>query len=387
MGDYEARSHSVETVLHDYEYKIPDYQREYAWKEDLVGNLWDDLLYASHPKNKKRKYLLGPLVELRRGNKSEVVDGQQRLVTLSLLFRAMRDALNHLNGDNKFGEKGETIKTELDEVKGHVKFIDATDNKTFENINKHLDLGINKEPRNIRKRSSVKKITGTQQRLIVNYNQLFNLSLDLYKTHNLDDPNKYKVGLKEILQIIKDIKWHVMFVMITISLRDDIYTIFQSLNSKNIPLKQADLIKSHLIAESDKSERTNISNQWTSMIKSMPSQTSDKILYESMLSRDGREIPEGRLYEIISHKYKKDKINEYLEEIKEDIRIINKLNKPKEISDIKLKYALFCLLKINAKYFRRIVIAAMRKWGHENKKTIELIKFLVKFFFYVSCCL
>ena len=385
LGEYNIRSRSISDALYGNEYVVPDYQREYSWEEDRVETLWEDLLYAAQPNRKNRKYLLGPLVDLDRNSKLEIVDGQQRLVTLSLLFRAMRDALEFLI-PNGSAERKESVKTELDEVRGHVRLIHRTDDNTFKNIKKHLVIEKTfKTQQTLKRQLRAKGMTKTQQNLIVNYNRLFSLALTLYKEYKLDEPDKRRNGLKEILTLIKNIKRNAMFVLITITLRDDVYTIFQSLNSKNTPLAQADLIKSYLMAESSKQDRPSISIQWKSMLSHISKP--DKVLYESMLSRDSHEIPQTRLYETIRRKYKKDKTGTYLEELGKDLEIINKLDKPNNISDPKLKYALFCLSKINARYFRRVAITAMRKWGHNNKKTVELIEFLVKFFFmYRTIC-
>ena len=342
----------------------------------MVATLWSDLLDAGQPNHTNRKYFLGPLVELKRGSKSEVVDGQQRLVTLSLLFRAMKDSLEEiLNVDNRFVEKTESIKTELDEVKGCIKLHHDADDDVFRNIEKYLKA-----------KGETKRKTRTQENLIDNYSHLYKLSMSLYKTYKLNDPIKHKSGLEKILAIIKNLKKKAMFIIITLPSRNDVYTIFQSLNSKSTPLKQADLIKSHLMAESNESIRPNISIQWKSMLSGIGTQE-DKALYESMLSRDSREIQEKRLYETVRTKYKKDKVGDYLKELDTDLKIIKKLNKPKEIPELKLRYVLFCLSKIEARYFRRVVIAAMRKWGDNNKKTINLIDFIVKFFFmYRTIC-
>ena len=135
LGEYNIRSRSISDALYGNEYVVPDYQREYSWEEDRVETLWEDLLYAAQPNRKNRKYLLGPLVDLDRNSKLEIVDGQQRLVTLSLLFRAMRDALEFLI-PNGSAERKESVKTELDEVRGHVRLMHRTDDNTFKNIKK-----------------------------------------------------------------------------------------------------------------------------------------------------------------------------------------------------------------------------------------------------------
>ena len=370
MADYNPTSDSVEVVLNETAYVVPDYQREYSWGVKMVGTLWDDLLDASLPNYKNRKYLLGTLVVLKHGSKSEVVDGQQRLVTLSLLFRAMKYSLEEiLPPDKELAEKIESVITELDEVRGHIKLHHDADDKVFRDIKKYLNT-----------KEISKRTQKTQKNLINNYNRLYERSMSFYKDHKLNDSTKRKNGLEEILKIIKNLKKRAIFIIIPVPSRNDVYTIFQSLNSKNTPLKQTDLIKSHLMAESTKPMRSSISVRWKDMLSGIRANNQDRALYESMLSR-GSEIQENRLYEIIREKYKNDNVEEYLDILDTDLGLIKKLDEPKGAPDLKLRYALFCLSKVDARYFRRVAIAAMRKWGDTSKKTISLIDFLVKFFF------
>ncbi len=70
-------------------YIIPLYQRNYAWGKEQIETLIQDISEA-YKKDKNSKYYIGGLVVLRRHNGDyEVVDGQQRLTTLSLLTKIM----------------------------------------------------------------------------------------------------------------------------------------------------------------------------------------------------------------------------------------------------------------------------------------------------------
>lgn len=62
-------------------FHIPSFQRGYRWGKDQVTRLLDDI-YINGPKN----YSLQPIVVKRRGNDYELIDGQQRLTTLYLLY-------------------------------------------------------------------------------------------------------------------------------------------------------------------------------------------------------------------------------------------------------------------------------------------------------------
>lgn len=78
----------------DFEYHIPGYQRPYAWTEVETGVLFEDL-YDFFQTEQADNYFLGSIVLIKKDDNKplvEVVDGQQRLITLTILFAAMADA-------------------------------------------------------------------------------------------------------------------------------------------------------------------------------------------------------------------------------------------------------------------------------------------------------
>lgn len=97
-----------ETPLHkvfsdDYLFTVPSVQRPYSWTTDEAGELLDDILEfinhygitESNVSNVDEPYFLGSIVLVKKdGPKSEVLDGQQRLTTLTILFSVLRDILS-----------------------------------------------------------------------------------------------------------------------------------------------------------------------------------------------------------------------------------------------------------------------------------------------------
>jgi len=97
-----------ETPLHkvfsdDYLFTVPSVQRPYSWTTDEAGELLDDLLeFINHygitennVSNVNEPYFLGSIVLVKKGGpKSDVLDGQQRLTTLTILFSVLRDVLS-----------------------------------------------------------------------------------------------------------------------------------------------------------------------------------------------------------------------------------------------------------------------------------------------------
>lgn len=98
---------------------VPNYQRNYSWDSNesskdgcKICDLWNDLVekfndFTSEPQNAESgEYLLGPMVfvENSENRDIEIVDGQQRLATLTILFCAARDIILELCPDTPYSE-------------------------------------------------------------------------------------------------------------------------------------------------------------------------------------------------------------------------------------------------------------------------------------------
>lgn len=100
-------------------YKIPQYQRPYKWEDEQIDKLWDDVYEAFQ--NKEANYFLGSIITAkpRDDEKSayvDVVDGQQRLTTLMIMFCVIRDLYPNINAgksENPFAVDKDTIQTSI----------------------------------------------------------------------------------------------------------------------------------------------------------------------------------------------------------------------------------------------------------------------------------
>lgn len=93
MATLRAESKSIQKVFAD-EYVIPEFQRKYSWDTNHCERLWRDLIdfYKDHPRPGDGSYFLGNIVLFpgEGADKNQyVIDGQQRLITLSLLIKAL----------------------------------------------------------------------------------------------------------------------------------------------------------------------------------------------------------------------------------------------------------------------------------------------------------
>ena len=101
----------------DYVFHIPDYQRPYSWTTEQARELIDDLLtyVEANPGqvSEMPPYFLGSIVLIKGDSpNADVVDGQQRLTTLTLLLAAIRanvDAKHGANITKRIYEEGDTL--------------------------------------------------------------------------------------------------------------------------------------------------------------------------------------------------------------------------------------------------------------------------------------
>ncbi|MBC7751382.1 MAG: DUF262 domain-containing protein [Candidatus Saccharibacteria bacterium] len=89
--------------LKDYFFLVPDYQREYVWKaDDQVEQFLMDIDNEYDEKTEEQEsYFIGSIIIVKNKNKYDVIDGQQRLTTITLTLCAIRDLLKHQNLDAK----------------------------------------------------------------------------------------------------------------------------------------------------------------------------------------------------------------------------------------------------------------------------------------------
>src|SRR3989338_2051006 len=104
---FDAEDKSLSDIFTGQEkYKIPRYQRPYSWTTDEVSDLWNDLI-------EEESAFLGSFVfNYEKYNEEEfveVIDGQQRLITLTILMAVLRDIYKELGDEDKSRLTQETI--------------------------------------------------------------------------------------------------------------------------------------------------------------------------------------------------------------------------------------------------------------------------------------
>lgn len=88
-----TESKSVLKYLSENKFLIPMYQRPYTWEEEQCGQLWNDIVgfFDNEERQQDDEYFLGSVVMYKQDGKQNIIDGQQRTTTLSLLLKALYD--------------------------------------------------------------------------------------------------------------------------------------------------------------------------------------------------------------------------------------------------------------------------------------------------------
>lgn len=213
---------------------IPDYQRSYSWKQDEVGELWDDIAKAM--KMGAREYFLGSVVTTTTSSRrQQVIDGQQRLATISLLYASMRDIFASRSDERaKEVERDFLGKKNMSTRQLEPRLtLNAEDNDVFQ----RLILGM----RNEADQSSTQE---SHRALVAAY--------DLMK----ERLESLIAGLPAETWQEPLVKWHdyvltnAKVIEVHVSNENRAFIIFETLNDRGLNLSTADLLKGHLFGTS-----------------------------------------------------------------------------------------------------------------------------------------
>ncbi len=133
-----APASSAGALLSNATFEIPPFQREYSWGADEVSDFWLDLRNNIDSES----YFLGLIILTEGASRKYVVDGQQRLITLTLLANAIYHEASK-RGRNALADRIQAdflraIDYDSDGTDPRIRLSDSRDNETFQEI---LDSG------------------------------------------------------------------------------------------------------------------------------------------------------------------------------------------------------------------------------------------------------
>jgi uncharacterized protein with ParB-like and HNH nuclease domain len=235
INKIDGNSKSIRQLLDGTKYSIDFYQREYKWEKRHISELIDDLeakfLESYSEKHERAKvqeysnYFLGSIVISKKKGRNSIIDGQQRLTSITLLLIYLNNLqkgsdqmvnLDSLIFSERYGRKSFNI-----EVVERIQCMEALYGEGRTDL-----LGSQPE--------SVRNIIGR-------YNDIADVFPDSLK----------KQALAFFIDWLID---NVILVEIVTYSDDDAYTIFETMNDRGLSLSPTDMLKGYLLANIDDPE-------------------------------------------------------------------------------------------------------------------------------------
>ena len=293
---------------------IPVYQRNYDWKIGQCKQLLDDILNNED----NVVHFIGSIVYIHdniytSANIKElvIIDGQQRLTTLMLIFVSLYRLAKQINNDTLFDEINETYLIN--------KFVSGNEKlklRPTENNDKAFRYLINNDP-------------------MVEYQEFSNIIENFNYINQRINQDNYKAVMNGLSKLI--------FVEISLERgKDDPQRIFESLNSTGLELSQADLIRNYILMGLKHEDQQRIYNTyWEFIEKNARSQSSNESrvsdFIRDYLTLENKKIPnKNKVYVEFKTKYPFETINELdeiLPKIKQLSKHYNKLINPENEKD------------------------------------------------------
>ena len=235
---FDAEDKSLSDIFTGQEkYKIPRYQRPYSWTTDEVSDLWNDL------KEEDSTFLGSFVFNYEKYNEEkfvEVIDGQQRLITLMILLAVLRDLYKEL-GD----QDGADLTQNLIAHKHPVSRIEDYRLKCGDTLNTFFVENVQ------RKGSDILSATPKRKELkAVKENYKFLKERISEEIKQIQDKTKKIKYLDDLKQKIFDFK----IIWIRIENDEDAYSIFETVNARGADLTAADLLKNYLFSKLPKTD-------------------------------------------------------------------------------------------------------------------------------------
>ncbi len=229
----------------DFAFSIPNYQRPYAWTKEQAGELLDDLLDfmggADVDVNDLNPYFLGSIVLIKGlAPDAEVVDGQQRLTTLTILLAVIRELADE--------EDRQDLTRVLYEKAN--RFMGTTDRYRLTLRRRDAVFFRN----NIQREGGLSQLAGAATQNDSQKNMKENALFFEQRLRSLTETRRQKLGEFILLRCY--------LVVVSTPDLDSAYRIFSVLNDRGLELSHTDILKADIIGNVPESREEEYTEKW-----------------------------------------------------------------------------------------------------------------------------
>lgn len=395
----------------DISYIIPEYQRAYSWecigksdKNNQVNLMWDDLYNNFISQGDQSDYFFGSIVLIDKKNQTfEVIDGQQRLTTIVLLFVAIKSFLKEIkptitNQDiQSFIDEAIILVTELiynkkligaipSEIKLKIENSAEFDYDTvFKNVVENKDT-----PQQIREAANKDQLS-----VIKRYQDNHDFFVENIKNSFYENEKFESDEVLKLNSYIEFLKSKVSVVRILAGNFNVAYHVFEILNNRGLPLSNKDLFRNFIIKEFYRQKETdpkkyqslNPNQKWNDLEQDY--EMSDDFIGRWVESyRAGQQKSSAfndlmEIYKTFPENFKKTKIENFYDEIKRDLNYYTLITN-NSISHPIIKAKInFIKNAPNIRYSMNFLMSLSKRFDGLEKNIEEIISFLKEYEIYI----
>ena len=375
----EANDKEVRDIFSLGYFKIPRFQRPYSWSEEEVNNFWDDVVIEDH-----EQYFIGSMVVYQTEKPYfGIVDGQQRLTTITLMLAAIRNAFRKLGEDNfSRGVHNYIEKANIDNVNEFI----LNSETSFPYLQDHIQSF---------EGSKVNCKVGHEELKLKNAFELINKKLFSFipgwkeNDAKLELLDESRLALIDRLKTIRNKILSLKLVFIQLDNEDDAYLIFETLNTRGKDLTTPDLVKNLLLKKVKSSNKTldNAKIIWEKILEKFDDygieNAMTSFLYHHWLSKYADTTEQKLFGEIKKHISNSDEVAlSLLIEFQHNADYYASIRNPNNYSwtleENELKECLAALNLLNVKQQMPMVLSLIRAYREQNLTLRALLKILLK---------
>ena len=211
-------------------FEVPPFQRDYSWDKEEWEDLWLDIIGLDDEGDHYMGYVV--LQETKESKNFLIIDGQQRITTISILIIAAVKLLTE-KGDN---ERADLIRNSYLSYKEPASLI----HKTKLKLNRNNDYVYTSQILQLQIPQYTASLKPSEKRLI----SVYKYFLSELTKHFQDDSSENIASF-----ISKKIDEKLFFTSITVGDDIDAYKVFETLNARGVKLSTADLLKNYLFSK------------------------------------------------------------------------------------------------------------------------------------------
>lgn len=309
---------SNEVLGNGKKYIVPLYQRDYSWKEDNWEDLWADILLVIESNS---VHYMGAIVLQNKGNDVyTIIDGQQRLTTVTIIALACIAKIKELAANNIDKEANEERVKLLSS-----KFIGDKDPSSLTYFSK---LSLN-ENNNTFFQTYILTLKTPDNLILRKFKDSDRLLFKAYKffqekVSNYFEPNPKGEDIAKFLN--ETVAKRLMFIQIIVENELRAYTVFETLNSRGVGLTVTDLLKNYLFSLVSEIDLPHIRSQWNRIVDTVGLDNFPVFLRHYWVSRN-KLVRQEYLYKNIRAKIQNaEHLSFLLEELEKNAELYVALN-------------------------------------------------------------